>query len=101
MYHIVKFVKSIVGLGSVQKLVKFYGPPGTDKTLTAKVLSSIIGYPLVLVRFDSVISSYLGQTASNLRKIFDYIESGIKSIGWQTIHKLIYFLFPLSSGLHD
>jgi SpoVK/Ycf46/Vps4 family AAA+-type ATPase len=59
-----------------KRKVLFYGPPGTGKTLTAKVLSSIIGYPLVLVRFDSVISSYLGQTASNLRKIFDYIESG-------------------------
>jgi len=59
-----------------KRKVLFHGPPGTGKTLTAKVLSSIIGYPLVLVRFDSVISSYLGQTASNLRKIFDYIESG-------------------------
>ena len=56
--------------------VLFYGPPGTGKTLCAKVLSSVIGYPLVSVRFDSVISSYLGETASNLRKVFDYIENG-------------------------
>ena len=33
-------------------------------------------YPLILVRFDSVISSFLGETASNLRKIFDFIETG-------------------------
>ncbi|MCL0079523.1 ATP-binding protein [Dehalococcoidia bacterium] len=59
-----------------KRKVLFYGPPGTGKTLTAKVMNSIIGYPLVFVRFESVISSYLGETASNLRKIFDFIEKG-------------------------
>ncbi|WOF17257.1 ATP-binding protein [Methanoplanus sp. FWC-SCC4] len=52
------------------------GPPGTGKTLTAKILSSEMNYPLLIVRFDSVISSFLGETSSNLRKIFDYIEKG-------------------------
>lgn len=63
------------GLKPKLKLL-FNGPSGTGKTLTAKVLSSIIGYPLVYVKFESVISSYLGQTSSNLRKIFDYLEQG-------------------------
>mgnify|MGYP000138424106 CR=1 FL=1 len=40
------------------------------------MLSSVIGYPLVFVRFEAVISSYLGETASNLRRIFDFIEKG-------------------------
>jgi len=39
-------------------------------------IRTVIGYPLILVRFDSVISSYLGETASNLRKVFDYMENG-------------------------
>ena len=30
--------------------------------------------PLVLVRLDSVISSFLGETAANLRKVFDFIS---------------------------
>ena len=30
--------------------------------------------PLIVVRLDSVISSFLGETASNLRKVFDYIS---------------------------
>ncbi len=68
-------VLATYGLKPKRKLL-FYGPPGTGKTQTAKVLSSVVGYPLVLVRFDSVVSSYLGETASNLRRIFDYIESG-------------------------
>jgi SpoVK/Ycf46/Vps4 family AAA+-type ATPase len=56
--------------------VLFCGPPGTGKTLSAQVVSSVLGYPLVYVRFDSIVSSFLGETASNLRKIFDFIEQG-------------------------
>ena len=63
------------GLKPKQKIL-FYGPPGTGKTLSAKVLSSVIGYPFVYVKFEAVISSYLGETAANLRKIFDFIERG-------------------------
>ena len=63
------------GLRPKQKIL-FCGPPGTGKTLSSKVISSVIGYPLVYVRFDSIVSSYLGETASNLRKIFDFINNG-------------------------
>lgn len=56
--------------------VLFYGPPGCGKTLAAKVLASIIGYPLVTVRFDAVVSSYLGETAANLRRVFEFIQRG-------------------------
>lgn len=68
-------VLATYGLKPKQKIL-FYGHSGTGKTLTAKILSSVIGYPLVYVRFESVISSFLGETASNLRKIFDFIEKG-------------------------
>lgn len=63
------------GLKPKQKIL-FCGPPGTGKTLASKVISSTIGYPFVYVLFDTIISSYLGQTATNLRKIFDFIEKG-------------------------
>lgn len=52
------------------------GKPGTGKTFSARIISSVLQIPLVYVRFDSIISSYLGETASNLRKVFDFIESG-------------------------
>ncbi|MBF0407449.1 MAG: ATP-binding protein [Candidatus Riflebacteria bacterium] len=52
------------------------GKPGTGKTFTAQIISSLLQIPLVYIRFDSIISSYLGETASNLRKVFDFIESG-------------------------
>ncbi len=56
--------------------ILFCGPPGTGKTLSAKIIGSTMGYPFVYVMFDSILSSYLGETATNLRKIFDFIETG-------------------------
>ena len=55
------------------------GPPGTGKTLSAHVLANELGYDLLYVRLDSLISSYLGQTGNNLRKIFDF-SRGKKAI---------------------
>lgn len=54
----------------------FCGPPGCGKTLTAEMLASELGLPLLYTRFDAVISSYLGQTAAHLRKIFEYASEG-------------------------
>jgi len=63
------------GLKPKQKFL-LCGPPGTGKTLTANVISSIVGYPLVHIRFDSIVSSFLGETSTNLRKVFDFIDKG-------------------------
>ncbi|MCB9831104.1 MAG: ATP-binding protein [Planctomycetes bacterium] len=54
----------------------FCGPPGCGKTATAEALSNHLGLPLLYVRFDSVVSSLLGETASNLRRVFDYASTG-------------------------
>ena len=61
------------GLLPAQKLL-FFGPPGCGKTLAAEVIANSLSLPLVLVRLDSLISSFLGETAANLRKVFDYIS---------------------------
>lgn len=68
-------ILSSYGLKPKQKIL-FCGPPGTGKTLTSQVLSSVLRYPLVYIRFDSIVSSYLGETALNLRKIFNFLEQG-------------------------
>jgi len=62
-------------LNASQKIL-FFGPPGCGKTLAAEVLSSLLMYPMVYIRFDGVVSSYLGETSANLRKIFDFIDTG-------------------------
>lgn len=61
---------------SYKKKILLCGKPGTGKTFTTQIISSVLNIPLAYVRFDAIISSYLGETAANLRKVFDYIEQG-------------------------
>ncbi len=72
-HHRVELLSSY-GLYPADKLL-FCGPPGCGKTLTAEVLANEIGLPLAVVRIDSVISSFLGETASHLRQVFDFVSS--------------------------
>ncbi len=55
--------------------ILFYGPPGCGKTSLARYISNRTGLPLVTVRLDSLVSSLLGSTAKNLRKVFDYVQN--------------------------
>ena len=50
----------------------FVGPPGCGKTLAADVLAGELALPLVYARFDGIVSSFLGETATNLRRVFTY-----------------------------
>lgn len=52
----------------------FIGPPGCGKTLTASALANEIGVPLLVVRLDSLITRYLGESLSKLRLIFETIN---------------------------
>ncbi len=63
------------GLRPKSKLL-FCGPPGCGKTLTAEVMAGELQLELVIIRFDAVVSSYLGETAANLRKVFNFLEKG-------------------------
>ncbi|EIF6295434.1 AAA family ATPase [Clostridium perfringens] len=49
-----------------------YGPPGCGKTSLTKYLSYKTDLPLITARLDVLLSSLLGSTAKNIRKIFDY-----------------------------
>lgn len=51
-----------------------YGAPGTGKTQSARWIASELGLPLLTARCDTLVSSLLGQTSKNLRRIFDYVE---------------------------
>ena len=59
-----------------KKKILLCGKPGTGKTFSAQIMSSVLNIPLIYIRFDAIISSYLGETAGNLRKVFDFIECG-------------------------
>jgi SpoVK/Ycf46/Vps4 family AAA+-type ATPase len=54
----------------------FCGPPGCGKTATAEAMANAVGLPMLYVRFDAVVSSLLGETAANLRKVFDFASRG-------------------------
>lgn len=48
------------------------GPPGNGKTSLAHALAHDLMVPLLVVRYEGLIGSYLGETASRLRKVFDF-----------------------------
>ena len=51
------------------------GPPGTGKTLLAAHVAAQLSRPFYVVRLDSVISSLLGDTAKNIRSVFEFVPS--------------------------
>jgi AAA+ superfamily predicted ATPase len=62
------------GYGPKTKLL-FWGPPGTGKTLTAHLLAYELGLPIAVLRLNTVISSFLGDTAAHLHRVFSRANS--------------------------
>lgn len=51
------------------------GAPGNGKTSLAEAIAESLMMPLYVVKYDSIIGSYLGETASRLRKLIDFVSS--------------------------
>ena len=49
-----------------------YGPPGCGKTTLVHYISQQLQLPLVIARLDSIVSSLLGNTSKNIRRIFEF-----------------------------
>ena len=50
----------------------FCGPPGCGKTLCAEVIGRELSLPLYVAKLDVIVSSFLGETAANLRRLFEF-----------------------------
>lgn len=55
--------------------VLLIGPPGNGKTSLAEGIANALSVPLLSVRYESVIGSYLGETAQRLAQVFEYART--------------------------
>lgn len=62
------------GLSPRRKLM-LVGPPGTGKTFSASVLATELRLPLFVARFDSMITKFMGESASKLRLVFEALKA--------------------------
>lgn len=51
------------------------GAPGVGKTLAARWMAREVGLPLLTLDLSSVMSSFLGRTGANVRRVLDYARS--------------------------
>ncbi len=76
-YHQQEKLKSH-GLSNRRKIL-LCGPPGTGKTMTARVLAHELHLPLHTIQVDKLVTKFMGETGAKLRQIFDLIrqETGV------------------------
>ena len=55
--------------------VLLIGPPGNGKTSVAEGIAESLMIPLLTVRYENIIGAYLGETATRLSKLFEYVRT--------------------------
>ena len=51
------------------------GPPGNGKTSLAEAIADSLSAPFIVVRYEGIIGSYLGETAQRISQVFAYARS--------------------------
>jgi hypothetical protein len=51
------------------------GPPGNGKTSLAEALAAEVMVPFYVVRYEGVVSSFLGETAARLDRVFEFART--------------------------
>lgn len=63
-----------LGLKPTNSII-FFGEPGVGKTYSATWIASLLRKPLVVLDLATIMSSYLGETGTNIKKVLDYAKS--------------------------
>jgi SpoVK/Ycf46/Vps4 family AAA+-type ATPase len=57
-----------------RRKILLIGPPGTGKTMTARVLAKELHLPLRTIQMDRLVTKFMGESSAKLRQIFDLIQ---------------------------
>jgi len=59
---------------SHRRKIMLVGPPGTGKTMTARILAHELKLNLYTVQVDKLVTKFMGETSAKLRQIFEVIQ---------------------------
>lgn len=57
-----------------RRKILLIGPPGTGKTMTARILAKELHLHLHTIQVDRLVTKFMGETSAKLRQIFDLIQ---------------------------
>ena len=67
-----KYTEELTQFGlEVNNKILFTGPSGLGKTMTAKAIAHALSRPLLILNLSNLVSPRIGETAQNLKQIFD------------------------------